>query len=72
MGGTLSRSIAQEQKRHILGDHRGARIRYARFFFSLREEINSLKISTNDADERQGAKKVVERPRPAGETWFTQ
>lgn len=36
VGGPLSRSIAQEQKRHILGDHRGARIRYARFFSFLK------------------------------------
>lgn len=36
------------------------------FFFSLREGINSLKITTNDADNGPGVKKVGERPRPAG------
>lgn len=36
------------------------------FFFSLREGINSLKITTNDADNGPGVKKVGERPRPSG------
>lgn len=36
------------------------------FFFSLRKGINSLKITTNDADNGPDVKKVRERPRPAG------